>query len=86
MVDVREEIRRMEAEGSAEKKGFMDIRFFIGLIFIIYGVLLAAYGLLHPELAQKSLGLNLNLWWGLFMLVIGLAFFIPSKKPSQWAK
>ena len=86
MVDVRQEIERMEAEGSAEKKGFMDIRYFIGLILIIYGALLTVYGLFTPQLAQISLGFNLNLWWGLIILLVGLAFLIPSKKPGQWTK
>jgi membrane-bound ClpP family serine protease len=86
MVNVREEIDKMEAEGSAETKGFMDIRFFIGLILIIYGAVLIVYGLLQPGLAAISLNINLNFWWGLVILIIGLAFFIPSKKPSQWGK
>lgn len=86
MVNVREEIEKMEAEGSAESKGFMDIRFFIGLILIVYGVILSLYGLLKPGLASVSLNINLNLWWGLVILIIGLAFFIPSQKPSQWSK
>lgn len=86
MVDVREEIRKMEAEGSAETKGFMDIRFFIGLILIIYGAILTIYGFLPHTPPSVDIGINLNFWWGLVILIVGILFFIPSKKPHQWSK
>ena len=86
MADVREEIRKMEAEGSAEKKGFMDIRYFIGLIFLIYGAILFVLGLVKPDYSVISGGLNLNLWWGLLMFFFGLAFYLFSKKPKEWTK
>jgi hypothetical protein len=52
----------------------LDIRFPIGIIFSIYGVILAVYGLVaDPAIFQeKSLGVNIDLWWGLAMLVFGL--------------
>ncbi len=86
MVDVREEIRRMELEGSTHSRGMMDIRFFIGLLFVLYGFILAVFGFMEPDLAAASLGINLNRDWGIFLFVFGLAFLLPSKKPSQWNK
>ena len=86
--NVRKEIEEMDKEDSAQKKGFMDIRFFLGLLLGIYGVILTIFGLLRPELATfvKGIDFNLNLWWGLLFLVVGILFFIFSKKPSEWAK
>ncbi|MCL5774215.1 MAG: hypothetical protein M1536_07550 [Firmicutes bacterium] len=86
MVDVREEIKKMEAEGSAETKGFMDIRFFIGLILTVYGIILTIYGTLTNTPPPVDIGINLNLCWGIVILIVGLLFFIPSKKPHQWGK
>jgi multisubunit Na+/H+ antiporter MnhG subunit len=49
-----------------------DLRLAIGSMFSIFGVLLAVFGLLsNPEIYQRSLGININLWWGLVMLCFG---------------
>ena len=52
----------------------LDIRLPIGIIFSIYGVVLLLYGMVaDPSIFQeKSLGVNIDLWWGLAMLVFGL--------------
>jgi len=52
----------------------LDIRLPIGIIFTIYGVILAIYGVVaDPFMFQeKSLGVNIDLWWGLAMLVFGV--------------
>ena len=52
----------------------LDIRMPIGIIFSIYGVVLIVYGALADAsiFQQKSLGVNIDLWWGLAMLVFGL--------------
>ncbi|HEY4234201.1 MAG TPA: hypothetical protein VGM76_12290 [Lacipirellulaceae bacterium] len=54
----------------------LDIRIPIGAMFAILGALLAGYGLYAakatPEIYQKSLEINVNLWWGLVMLAFGL--------------
>ena len=52
----------------------LDIRVPIGIIFSIYGVILIAYGALTDSaiFQEKSLGVNIDLWWGLAMLVFGL--------------
>ena len=50
-----------------------DLRIPVGLMFTIFGLILVGVGLLgDPELSDKSLGINMNLWWGLFQLVFGL--------------
>jgi hypothetical protein len=51
----------------------LDIRTPIGLMFGIFGLLLVGYGLLTNGSAiyQRSLGVNVNLWWGLVLLAFG---------------
>lgn len=49
-----------------------DLRLPIGLLFTLLGLLLSVFGLVtSPVLDQTSLGLNMNLWWGLVILAFG---------------
>ncbi len=51
----------------------LDVRFPIGGMFSIVGALLVIYGVLSdPAVYAKSLGINVNLWWGLVLLAFGL--------------
>jgi hypothetical protein len=64
----------------------MDIRIPIGLLFVILGIILAAFGIFtinDTELYARSLGRNINLWTGVLMLGFGgsmLLFPILGKK------
>ena len=52
----------------------MDIRLPLGLLFAVLGALLAGFGLTTISsrmYAEHSLGINVNLWSGLGMLVFG---------------
>jgi len=50
----------------------MDIRLPLGLMFAVVGLLLVGYGLFgDPAIYAHSLGLNINLWWGLAMAAFG---------------
>jgi hypothetical protein len=50
----------------------LDIRLPLGLMFTIIGLLLAGFGLFSdPAIYQRSLGIDVNLWWGLVLLVFG---------------
>ncbi len=52
----------------------LDLRLPMGLMFAIFGVMLAVYGLASDRaIYERSLGINVNLWWGLVLLVFGLA-------------
>ena len=60
----------------------LDIKIPIGLMFAILGVMLTIFGIAtgsDVELYQKSLGININLWTGLFMLFFGVMMLILSK-------
>ena len=63
----------------------LDLRMPIGLMFAIFGALLAVWGLVSPrDIYGRSLGINVNLWWGLFLLAFGLvmlAFALRARRP-----
>ena len=51
----------------------LDLRLPIGLMFSIFGVMLVAYGLISDTtIYARSLGINVNLWWGVVLLAFGL--------------
>ena len=52
----------------------LDLRLPIGLMFSIFGVMLVIYGLVSDTaIYARSLGINVNLWWGVVLLAFGLA-------------
>jgi len=52
----------------------LDVRLPIGGMFSIIGAILVVYGLVSDDaIYQRSLGINVNLWWGLVLLAFGLA-------------
>jgi hypothetical protein len=51
----------------------LDVRWPIGGMFTIFGAILTVYGMVsNPAMYEKSLGINVNLWWGIVLLVFGL--------------
>jgi hypothetical protein len=52
----------------------LDVRLPIGLMFSLFGVLLAGFGVLSdPRIyAEHSLGINVNLGWGVVLLAFGV--------------
>ena len=66
-----------EEETKSAASRLFDIRLLIGGLFIVYGVLLSIYGF-FPSAAElkKAAGININLWLGLGMLVLGLLFVL----------
>lgn len=50
----------------------LDIRWPIALLFTIYGIILIVSGAVaDPGTFERSLGVNIDLWWGAAMLVFG---------------
>jgi intracellular septation protein A len=50
----------------------LDIRWPIGLMFTLIGLMLVISGAVSKaEDYQRSLGININLYWGLLLLVFG---------------
>ena len=59
----------------------LDLRLPIGLYFTILGVMLGAYGIFtnaNAEMYKRSLDMNINIIWGVVLLVFGLGMLIPS--------
>jgi multisubunit Na+/H+ antiporter MnhG subunit len=55
----------------------MDIRVPIGVMFGVLGLLLIGYGLVSdPTIYARSLGMNVNLGWGVALLVFGIVMFV----------
>ncbi len=51
----------------------LDVRLPIGVLFSFLGVALASYGLWSDrDIYRVSLGINVNLVWGVVLLVFGL--------------
>jgi len=54
-----------------------DLRLPLGLMFSLFGAMLTLFGAFGDKsIYQKSLGMNVNLGWGLIMLVFGLVMLI----------
>jgi len=64
----------------------LDLRYPVGLMFSLVGALLTAYGLVtdsNTELYKRSLGINVNLRWGVVLLVFGLAMFLVARRAGK---
>ena len=55
----------------------LDIRIPLGLLFMVLGALLAIFGAVSdPQLYQRSLSINLNLWWGSVLVAFGALMLV----------
>ncbi len=55
----------------------LDLRLPMGLLFTILGVLLLGYGLFSDRtIYARSLGVNVNLGWGGFLLAFGVVMLL----------
>jgi hypothetical protein len=64
----------------------LDIRIPLGLIFLIIGGLMSLYGFFtrhSADIYEKSMGINLNLTWGLLMFVFGLIMYLVGRR-QKW--
>ncbi|HXX24039.1 MAG TPA: hypothetical protein VEO19_12895 [Terriglobia bacterium] len=62
----------------------LDIRWPIGIIFTIYGAILIVYGLVaDPAIFVSSMEVNIDVWWGVAMLVFGLLMGILAFRASR---
>jgi hypothetical protein len=69
----------------------MAIGFYISAIVLLFGVTLVLVGILAPGLqTEGDLGFNVNLWWGLVMVVsgcviLGLTLASPRRRAAREA-
>jgi multisubunit Na+/H+ antiporter MnhG subunit len=61
-----------------------DLRLPIGILFSIYGALLATYGLLgNKEQYTRSLGMNVNFTWGIVMFIFGALMLFFARRGTK---
>lgn len=74
---MNEKIEMKDQETGMGQGHVLDLKLPIGWLLSAYGLLLGIYGLLtKKEMYAISLGYNLNLVWGILMLVIGGGFLL----------
>ncbi len=63
----------------------LDIRWPIGLLFILLGALVAVYGALAPQSTRidAAFSVNLNLAWGVVMVIFGLLMIWGARRASR---
>ncbi len=64
----------------------LDLRIPMGLMFTLTGLILILFGLAtnsDAELYAKSLGINVNFWWGLVLLAFGLTMFLLGQRSQR---
>ncbi len=55
-----------------------DLRLPIGILFTLFGLILTGFGVFTKgsEIYQKSLGHNINISWGIVLLVFGAVMLL----------
>jgi len=67
----------------------LDIRMPIGMMFTLFGALLLIYGVMTRGSAmydQHSLKININLWWGLGLLIFGIIMLLLGRSGKATAR
>ena len=61
--------------------GDLDVRVPIGGLFTLLGLLLTVYGFMEPTAAKAAFmkGGQINMWWGLVMLVFGIFMLLVAR-------
>ncbi|MFJ7903421.1 hypothetical protein ACIQ6V_23505 [Streptomyces sp. NPDC096198] len=72
--DVQRQVTELEGKSATAARIF-DLRRIIGGLFLLYGVIVMIAGLTASDAdIAKAQGVNINLWTGLGMLLLGLFF------------
>ncbi|MEU2059831.1 hypothetical protein [Streptomyces sp. NPDC013455] len=72
--DVQREVSELESRSATAARIF-DLRRIIGGLFVVYGVIVTITGITDGQAAiDKAEGVNINLWTGIGMLLLGLFF------------
>ena len=72
----------------SEKSEIIPVWFFVGVLFLVYGILIFASGLAewsHPP-ATVLANLHAPVWWGGLLIVLGAMYcgaFRPGRKKTQ---
>lgn len=72
--DVQREVTELQAQSATAARIF-DLRRIIGGLFVLYGIIVTIAGIDPSDSSlDKSEGININLWTGLGMLLLGIFF------------
>ncbi|WEO96947.1 hypothetical protein A6P39_024580 [Streptomyces sp. FXJ1.172] len=72
--DVQREVTELESKSATAARIF-DLRRIIGGLFVVYGVIVTITGITDSQSAiDKAQGVNINLWTGIGMLLLGIFF------------
>ncbi|MEU0782844.1 hypothetical protein ABZ341_14825 [Streptomyces sp. NPDC006173] len=72
--DVQREVTELQKQSATAARLF-DIRRIIGGLFVLYGIIVTIAGITVSDAdLRKADGVNINLWTGLGMLLLGLFF------------
>jgi hypothetical protein len=66
----------------------LDLRWPIGLMFSLLGIILTLTGLFtgsNHEMYKRSLDININFWWGLVLLAFGAFMLFMARKGAKEA-
>jgi hypothetical protein len=61
----------------------LELRIPLGMLFTLVGTILAAFGLStrdNPDVYAKSLGIDVNLWWGFTLLAFGIVMLLLGRR------
>jgi hypothetical protein len=63
----------------------LDLRIPMGLMFSLLGVILTGFGLATKGsvIYNASLGINVNLWWGIVLLIFGATMYILGRRGQK---
>ena len=63
----------------------LDIRLPIGSMFTFIGLLLSIYGAVRPQ-SSESVGININLTWGVVLLAFGIIMILLGRRGAKALK
>jgi hypothetical protein len=56
-------------------------------MFTVIGAIITVFGVVSDKkIYERSLGININLWWGLVMLAFGASMLLLARRASRKAK
>jgi hypothetical protein len=74
--DVQREVTELESKSATAARIF-DLRRIIGGLFVLYGIIVTIAGITDSQAAiDKAQGVNINLWTGIGMLILGVFFLV----------
>ncbi|MER6980913.1 hypothetical protein [Streptomyces carpinensis] len=74
--DVQRQVTELEGKSATAARIF-DLRRIIGGLFVLYGIIVTVTGITDSQAAiDKAQGVNINLWTGIGMLVLGVFFLV----------